>query len=387
VSRIHALVVAAILAGCTSTPRAVPDSASLAGSEVEAYREAESELESGDATAALRTIAAAAEREPWHVPSHTLRQDALVALGQEAEARVWYAEEETRHPEDAARVLLSARLASRTAGARESGYRAALKLDPSSPWARIALAYELDRVAEDERTRATALADGGFRADADAARARSKTARAEAVALAEKAVADRPDLAATQGALADVLLSRGLGPGDPATATAVKAAETAANIDSGSAAAWNRVGRARRARSDDAGAAIAFGRACDIAPEEAVFKANLGRVLLDLRRDVAARDTLSQAAKLAPGDEAVAVNYGVALFRNGRLKAAENEFERASRLAPSDPRPFEGMALARGELGDREGAADAMEGYLAAGGTDRDSALRFIDSMRAPAKQ
>jgi len=386
VNRFCALLVAAILAGCTSTPRAVPDSANLAGPEVEAYREAESELQSGDATAALRTIASAAEREPWHVPSHTLRQDALVALGQEAEARAWYADEADRHPDDAARVLLCARLTPRTGGARELGYRAALKLDPASPWARIALAYELVRVAEEHRTRATALADGGFPADADAARARAKTARAEAVALAEKAVADRPDLAAAQGALADVLLSRGLGPGDPAAATALSAAEAAAHIDSGSAVAWNRAGRARRARSDDAGAVIAFTHACDFAPEEAVYKANLGRVLLDLRRDVAARDVLSQASKLAPADETVAVNYAVALFRNGRLQAAANEFERASRLAPSDPRPFEGIALARGELGDREGAATAMERYLAAGGTDRDAARRFIDSMRAPAK-
>jgi hypothetical protein len=36
--------------------------------------------------------------------------------------------------------------------------------------------------------------------------------------------------------------------------------------------------------------------------------------------------------------------------------------------------------------GDRAGAADAMEKYLAAGGADRDAAKRFIDAMRGTPK-
>jgi tetratricopeptide (TPR) repeat protein len=385
--RFHALLAAAILAGCTTTPRAVPDAADLAGTEVEAFRGAESAVDAGDPERALRTIDPAAEREPWHVPSHVLRQDAFVALGREAEARAWYADEAERHPDDAARVLLAARLAPRTGGAREAGYRAAIKLDPGSPWPRIALAYELARVADDDGARATTLADGGFPADADAARKHAAAARAEAEALATAVVADRPDLGAAQGVLADVLLAADLGVTDSRTATAARAAEAAARIDSGSAAAWDRAGRARRVRADDAGAAIAFTRAADLAPAVASYKANLGRVLLDLRKDGMARDVLEQAARLAPADELIAVNHAVALFRTGRLEAAAREFERASALAPSDPRPLEGVALARGELGDRAGAADAMEGYLAAGGTDRDAAHRFIDAMRGTANQ
>jgi Flp pilus assembly protein TadD len=386
VHRLHALLVAAILCGCASQPRAVPDAASLAPPEVDAYREAETALQSGDAAGALRTIAPAAEREPWHVPSHALRQDALVALGQEADARAWYADEAERHPEDAARALLAGRLAPRAGAVRETAYRVALKIDPSSVWARIALAYELARIANDDRTRATSLADGGFSADADAARGHAKAARAEAESLAKAVAAERPDLAAAQGALADVLLSGDLGPGDPDTAVAARAAEAAAHIDSGSAEAWGRAGRARRARSDDAGAVIAFTRAADLAPDDPVLKGNLGRVLLDLRRDGAARDVLEEAARLAPGDAVVAANHAVALFRTGRLDAAAREFGRAAELAPSDPRPLAGMALARSELGDRAGAAEAMEGYLAKGGSDRDAARRFIDAMRAPEK-
>jgi Flp pilus assembly protein TadD len=388
VNRFLAAAAAVLLAACAAPPHAVPDAADLLASEVDAYREAVAAFRSGDPGKALQEVVPAAAREPWHVPSHMLRQDSLAALGRGAEAGAWYADEAERHPEDPARTLLAARLAPRAGGARQAGYRAALKLDPASPWTRIALAYELSRVADDEQTRATSFADRGFPADAEGARKHSKSARAEAEQLATSAAADRPDLAAVQGALADVLLDAGFGPADPRAAEARKAAEEAARIDPDSAAAWARVGRALRSSGDDEHAAAALRRAIGLSPPDPVLLANLGRVLLDLRtRDTEARDVLADAARLAPADETVAVNHAVALFRTGRFSDAAAEFARASRLAPSDPRPFEGIALTRAELGDRAGAAAAMEEYLASGGNDRDQARRFIDEMRGGAKQ
>jgi Flp pilus assembly protein TadD len=139
--------------------------------------------------------------------------------------------------------------------------------------------------------------------------------------------------------------------------------------------------------ADDEGAATAFAKAASLAPRNAVHRANLGRVLLDLRRDAEAKDALAAAAALDPADAATAVNHAVALFRTRNLAAAEREFVRASRLDPADPRPLDGLALTRAERGDRVGAAEAMERYLAVGGTDRDAARRFIDKMRGAAEQ
>src|SRR4029077_5449916 len=98
--------------------------------------------------------------------------------------------------------------------------------------------------------------------------------------------------------------------------------------------------------------------------KDATVWANLGRVLLDLRKDSDARDALETAAALAPRDEAVALNLAVAHFRKGDAPAAARDFDRAGQLAPAYPRPFEGLALTRAELGDRAGAAKAKENYL-----------------------
>lgn len=384
------LALAAVLLlafGCSTPPRVLPDGAALTPDEADSFRDARSAFEGGDAEETLELVEPAAAREPWHVPSHQLRQDAFTALSRETQAREWYSAEAASHPEDAARALLAARLTSRLDGARETAYRAALKLDPSSPWARIALAYELVRVAADDHARATAFADTGFRVDADAARAHARSARAEATDLAESVVADRPDLAEAHGVLADVLMSGIRTPGDPRAPVAGRAAEEAARIDPASAAAWARVGRSRHERADDAGAAEALKRAVSLAPDDAGSWKNLGRVLLELRKDSDARSALEEAARLAPADAEVALNHAVALFRLGKTEAAAREFARAAKLTPSDPRPFEGIALARAELGQRDAAAEAMESYLANGGTDRDAARRFIDEMRGGEQQ
>ncbi len=381
---VRPLVVAFVLAlsGCATAERQVPDEASLDPAGIEAYREAAVSLDAGEPEAALAEIGPAVAHEPWHVPSHALRQDALVALGREAEAAAWYSEELTRHAGDPARVLLVARVGARSGGMREAGYREALRLDPGSVWPWIALGYELARVARDETVRATALADAGLTEESDAAAKRSELAEAEAESFATVAAAERPDLAAAQGCLADVLLASRESVRGNRAVDALRAAEAAARLDDASPRAWNRVGLARRAVSDDEGAALAFARAAKLAPKDASIRANLGRVLLDLRRDSEASEVLEEASELDPGSSIVALNHGVALFRTRDLDDARKEFARAARLAESDPAPHEALALTLAELGDREGAALAMERYLATGGADRDAARSFVAEMR-----
>lgn len=379
-------IVALALGACASSERQVPDAGSFDAAGIAAYREAAVALDAGDPADALAAIAPDVAYEPWHVPSHVLRQDALVALGREAEARTWYADELARHPGDPARTLLLARVGTRAAGAREAGYREALRLDPSSVWARIALGYELARVARDESSRATALADAGLTVESEDSERRSTAAEDEAERFASAAAAERPDLAAAQGALADVLLTSRESVHGNRAADALRAAEAAAALDPSSPAAWNRVGISRRALSDDEGAATAFARAAQFAPKDASIRANLGRVLLDLRKDSQASDVLARAAALDPDDARIALNHAVALYRTHDLDGARREFERAARLAESDPAPYEGLALTLAESGDREGAAVAMERYIAAGGTDRDAARSFVAEMRGAAR-
>jgi len=388
VRRVRLLVAltAAALAACASPLRHVPDGDRLTAREAAAYRDAVAAMERADPAHALQSIEPLAAREPWYVPAHALRQDALVLTGEDAKARQWYASEAANRPTDAARALLAARVGPREGGAREAAYRAAAAIAETSTWARIALAYELIRRARDDLAQATKLGDAGFVADAAAALQSRTDAYAEAEETARAVAQERPDLAAAQAALADVLLSitnetpRNLAP------EALRAAETALALDSGSADAWARAGRARRAKSDDSGSATAFAKAVELAPANAGYRTSLGRVLLDLRRDEQARDVLAAAARLDPRDEQTAVNYALSLFRMKNLTAAEAEFVRAAGLDPTDPRAFDGLALTRAERGDRAGAAEAMERYLAVGGGDRDAARRFIEEMRGAAK-
>jgi len=388
VNRLAPLVAVVALAACRSVPvRQVPDSAAIGESASAAYRRAAAALDEGRPVDALREIEPAAAVEPWHVPSHTLRQDALAALGRESDAHAWYAAAAASAPGDATRALLAARVTPREGGSRETAYRAALDSAPGSVWGRIALAYEIAHVAHDESEQATALADAGFPRESLEASDRAQRHLLEASDLAEKVAVEQPGLAAAHGAVADVLMtSRRNIRGDRAARALVAAAE-AARLDPGSAASWTRLARARRLAPDDPGAALAYERAIEIAPRDAALRAEMGRVLLDLRRNSDAEEALAAAQRLAPEDVGVAVNRGVALFRMRELPAARAQFERASKLAPLDPRPHEALALTLSEEGRAKEAAAAMERYLAAGGPDRDGAKRFIDEMRGGAKR
>ncbi len=385
--RALALLLIVVLAGCASL-RPVPDSSALDASQRDAYARAAAALDAGDAANALDAIQPVVAVEPWHVPSHVLRQRALHALDRWDEARAWYRAAVGARPNDAARFLLAARTME-PGSARDAAVRAALALDPASPWARIAVAHEVLRAAAQTRAEATRLADQGWAQDAATAAARAEGAFAEAERLARLAATDRPDLASAHLALSAVLLARAADQHEGETTAkprrrAVAAAEAAAGIDPGDAAPHDLVGRVRREMAQDDAAAEAFEHAAELAPGDGSIVANLGRVLLDLRRDDEAIDALEAAARLRPDDAWVHVNLGVARFREGDPEGAEEAFARAASIAPLDPRPHEALALARAELGDRHGAADAMDAYLRVGGADRDTARRFIAEMRGP---
>ena len=387
-NRLAPLVAVLALAACGSVPvRQVPDGVAIGESASAAYRRAAAALDEGRAAEALREIEPAAAVEPWHVPSHALRQDALAALGRGSDALAWYAAAAAAAPGDAARALLAARVTPREGGARETAYRAALAAAPGSAWCRIALAYEIAHVAHDESEQATTLADTGFPRESLEASDRARAHLVEASALAEAVAKEQPGLAAAHGAVADVLMTTRRNIGGDFAKRALDSAAEAARLDPGSAASWSRLARARRLAPDDPGAAEAYGRAIEIAPRDAALRAEMGRVLLDLRRNSDAAEALAEAQRLAPEDVGVAVNRGVALFRMRDLPAARAEFERASKLAPLDPRPYEALALTLSEEGRKKDAAAAMERYLATGGPKRDEAKRFIDDMRGDAKR
>lgn len=386
-NRLVPLVLGLLLAACGSLPpRQVPDGAAIGRPAADAYRRAAAALDDGRPADALREIRPAAEIEPWHVPSHALRQDALTALGRGAESRAWYESQAAAVPDDAARALLAARAAPREGGVREGAYRAALAMAPNSVWGRIALAYEIAHDARDESEQATSLADEGFPAESLEASARAQEHVVEAERIADEVAIEQPGLAAAQGAAADVRLASRRNVHGERAAQALAAAERASTLDPAAASSWVRLARARRLAPDDEGAAAAYERAIEIAPRDAALRAELGRVLLDLRRNSDAADVLAEAQRLAPEDLGVAMNRGVALFRVRDLASARKEFERASQIDPLDPRPLEGLALTLSEEGRRKDAAAAMERYLAAGGPDREGAKQFIEEMGSGSK-
>lgn len=383
-NRLVPLAAAVALCACSSAPtRQVPDAAAIGPEASDSYRRAAAALDEGRPADALREIGPAAAISPWHVPSHAVRQDALAALGRTDEMRAWYEAAAVSVPGDPARALLAARVVPREGGLREAAYRAALGAEPSSVWARIALAYEIAHAAHDESEKSTALADAGFPSESLTASIHAQSLVAEAAQLAEQVAAEKPELAAAHGAVADVLMSSRRNFRGERARRALDAAEKASRLDSTAAASWARLARARRLAPDDAGAAEAYERAIEIAPRDAALRAELGRVLLDLRRNDDAEEVLAEAQRLAPDDAGVAINRGVALFRTRRHADARRQFERASLLAPLDPRPLEALALTLADEGRRKDAATAMERYLAAGGPDRDGAKRFIEEMRA----
>jgi tetratricopeptide (TPR) repeat protein len=285
--------------------------------------------------------------------THVLRQDAFRAAGRSQDARDWYGRSMAEYPDDPTRLLLNTRVAPGPDDARAAGYERALRLDPASAWARIALVYELLREREKTAAYGRRRADLGYRDEAAAAEQRAARCLERAEGLAREAIARAPLLAAAHGALADVLLLRCrlCEPQErpPLEMEALEAAERCAGLSPGHPDVLLRLARALHGAAQDEDAAEALAEAIEIAPRDFVLHANLGRVLLDLREDEEALASLETAHGLRPRDVDVLLNLGVARFRTGDTVGARRAFLDASDLAPDDPRPIERLATIHAE--------------------------------------
>jgi len=373
----------AVAACASSDSRAyVPDGEALSRSHATAWTEARIALRAGRAGEALKLLEPWLGTEPWHVPTHVLRQRALLEVSGEEAVRAWYERESETSPDDAVRALLAARTRPRADRQRAAGYARARELDPASPWAAVASATEALAQAAEEDAKATALLDKGFVADAAAARLAAERARADAEASARFATTAAPGLAAAHATLAEVLLAQRAKtpslPVDEALSAATRAAET----DPGEPAHQALLARALRSAADDRGAAAALERALALDPRSAELHAGLGRVLLDLGEAQRARRTLDEAVRLHPDDADAWLNLAVACDRLADRAQAVAASERAVRLAPKDPRILEGWAMILRAAGRPAEAATAMERYLAAGGADREGARAFLAELR-----
>lgn len=380
----HALLltIVAACAACTTPARQAYLAERLSPAERAAFVTALGRLDRGDAEGALVVVQPVCAVEPWYVPAHVARQDALRRLGQDDEVARSYRDAAAALPGDGARVLLAGRTFADDAPEKAAYYRRALELDASSPWPVIALAYELLREAAQDEDEATRLSREGFlpaskeRADRGAAR------RTEAEALARRAEQAHPVLAAAHALVADAMLAsvdetsrrRRLD-------AALESARRAATLDPADPWMHVRLAAVLRIRGDDAGAAEELRSAYGLSGRAASVGARLARVLLDLSEDSEALDLLEAAAGVLQDDAVTWMNLGVARYRARDFAGAEEAYSWAARLAPDSPDPFEGLAVVRARAGDRDGAAEAMRSYLVNGGSDRERGQEFIDRM------
>ncbi len=130
------------------------------------------------------------------------------------------------------------------------------------------------------------------------------------------------------------------------------------------AAVKNRLGLARAAVGDRAGAREAFERAVALDPRHDPAMVNLARLAREGGDLAGARTMLERSLAVAPDSPEVWLAYGVVL---GELHAdtARHALVRAGELAPDDPAPW----VAQGDLdlvdGNAEGAAESFRQALA----------------------
>lgn len=91
----------------------------------------------------------------------------------------------------------------------------------------------------------------------------------------------------------------------------------------------------------------------------------LGDSLLGSRQLDSAERALNTAAQLAPNEAAIQNSLGLALVAKKRLRDAQARFLQAVRLDPRDPGARLNLAIVTQQLGDRRGALEHYQTYLA----------------------
>jgi tetratricopeptide (TPR) repeat protein len=395
-----AALAAAVLAGCAgpaTLPRSVPDAGRLPADLRAGYLRALAEAASGDAAGAEKALTPLLRLRPPHVPSHLLHQDLARAAGKGEGLPADYAALAAEPGAGADADVLRTRVSAVSSERRVAAYQAAAVKDPSAPWPRIALATARAELARDLVRRAEARAREGFAADAERIRGEARVSAERAWTEGERAVALAPDLAPAQGALGHALaVAADLAAGDDRERRGLRARALAALVrslalDPGDprvlldrASVLRDTGHADTAQADLDAAAAAAPRD----PETLVARA---RNLEDLHRPEAVQ-AWRAAAEAAPGDPDILLDRGTALARAGRWEEALASYRAADaayavRRGPRwKARRGLVTALAQTGLdaGDRERLAEAvrmLRAYRAEGGLDEAWAAKMEELL------
>ena len=173
---------------------------------------------------------------------------------------------------------------------------------------------------------------------------------------AERARAIDPDDRLTLYAEATVA-SRVILDSDMALAKARAAAATAP----GDSAAWNEVGNAESERDAVREAQIAYQRAIEADPQNAVAYANYANWLLDRNRPRDAKPAIDSALTLDPTIAAVYDNLGRYYLQTGEEDLAVETLLKATAIDPADATSLRDLAIALYQAGEREQAIQQID--------------------------
>ncbi len=180
----------------------------------------------------------------------------------------------------------------------------------------------------------------------------------EAATLYHQLLQAQPDHFDALRLLGMIALQRG----DP---QAVALLEQAVLLDPDHASALHLLGLARRARDDFAGAAEAFHRAVQLAPDEVEMQADLADALTVLGRPSEAVPLWKQVVERLPTCARFRCGLGDALHALGRLSEAADEYELAIAQDSGLLRAWWGLGCIRLGFQDHARAADALGQVIA----------------------
>ncbi len=144
--------------------------------------------------------------------------------------------------------------------------------------------------------------------------------------------------------------------------------------------ALNLSGMLRLQRGDAAGAQKRISRAIAARPREALYHANLAKVLQAAGDLAGATASLRRAAKLAPAQSVIWQQLGLVLRRQADFAGAADAFRRAAQAAPAEVAPLNNLAAVLLEQGQVAEARPAIARALA---LDKDNPFALANEGQA----
>jgi tetratricopeptide (TPR) repeat protein len=142
---------------------------------------------------------------------------------------------------------------------------------------------------------------------------------------------------------------------------ALEKARAAAATAPGDSAAWNEVGIAEAGRDAVREAAVAFDRAIEADPQNAVAYANYASWLLDRNRPREAKPVIDSALTLDPTIAAVYDNLGRYYIQTGDEKLAVETLLKATAIDPASSASLRDLAIALYQAGERQQAIQQID--------------------------